>query len=82
MKKEDVLSVFVRRMKKLNINLSLVGNFPWIYIDAINGQKVKEKFRGNNGFTIAFYPIRIGQEMKLTDISEIIKLIKKYVCQK
>jgi hypothetical protein len=65
-------------MKKLNINIELVGNVPWIYIDKINGKRVKEKFHGNHGFTIAFYPIRPGQEMNFTDITEIFKLIRKY----
>jgi len=54
----DILEVFIKRMKKLNIDVELAGNYPWIYIDKINGKKVKEKFQGNHGFTIAFLPIR------------------------
>jgi hypothetical protein len=74
----DILSVFVERMKKLGIDVELSGNYPWIYIDKINGKRVTEKFKGNHGFTIAFLPIRKEQQMKFTDIGEIFKLIRKY----
>jgi hypothetical protein len=76
---KDILTIFIDRMAKLGIDVKLVGNYPWIYIDSINGEKVKEKFCGNHGFTIAFLPIRHGQEMKFTDIHKIMTLIRKYV---
>lgn len=73
------LGVFMVRMKKLNIEIELAGNLPWIYITSINRKPVTEKFRGNHGFTIAFAPIRVGQEMEFTDTKEIFKLIRKYI---
>ena len=76
---KDKLKVFVDRMKRININVKLVGNYPWIYIDDINGKRVTEKFEGNHGFTIAFLPVRIDRELEFTDISEIFKLIRKYI---
>ena len=76
---KDKLKVFVDRMKRININVKLVGNYPWIYIDEINGKRVTEKFEGNHGFTIAFLPVRIDRELEFTDISEIFKLIRKYI---
>ncbi len=74
----NILEVLINRLKKLNINVKLAGNYPWIYIDMINGKKVVEKFKAEHGFTIAFSPIRKDQVMEFTDISEIIKLIRKY----
>lgn len=74
----DILKVFIKRMKKLNIEIELVGNYPWIYIDKINGKKVVEKFQGNHGFTIAFLPIRKELKMEFTDIGEIFRLVRKY----
>jgi hypothetical protein len=76
----EKLDVFMKRMEKLGIEIKLGGNFPWIYIDEINGKEIEEDdyFYGNHGFTIAFYPTRVGQEMKFTDITEIFKLIRKY----
>ena len=76
---KDKLKVFVDRMNRININIKLVGNYPWIYIDEINGKRVTEKFEGNHGFTIAFLPVRIDRELEFTDISEIFKLIRKYI---
>ena len=76
---KDKLKVFVDRMTRININVKLVGNYPWIYIDEINGKRVTEKFEGNHGFTIAFLPVRIDRELEFTDISEIFKLIRKYI---
>ena len=69
------LDIFMKRMKKLNINIELVGNFPWVYITKINGKPVIEKFMGNHGFTICF----LSKDTKFTDITEIFKLIRKYI---
>jgi len=75
---KDKLTIFVDRMKKLGIDIKLVGNYPWIYIDEINGKRVIEKFQGNHGFTIAFLPIRKEQELNFTDIGEVFRLVRKY----
>lgn len=72
------LHTFVGRMNKIGIQLELIGNYPWIYIDKINGKKVTEKFQGNHGFTIAFTPIKLDQPIELTDTKEIFNLIRKY----
>jgi hypothetical protein len=77
--KQDILKTFINRMNRLGIDVKLSGNFPWIYIQEINGKRVTETFEGNHGFTIAFLPIRNNQQMRFTDIAEIFKLIRKYV---
>jgi len=74
----DKLTIFVNRMKRIGIDVKLVGNYPWIYIHEINGVRVTEKFEGNHGFTIAFLPIRPDVELDFTDITEIFKLLRKY----
>jgi hypothetical protein len=76
---KNILTPFIERLKKIGIEVELVGNYPWIYIDKINGKRVTERFKGNHGFTIAFLPVRNDQEMEFTDIVEIFKLIRKYV---
>jgi hypothetical protein len=75
---KDILTVFVDRMKKLGIEVKLSGNYPWIYIHTINGVRVTEQFMANHGFTIAFLPVKLGEELRFTDIGEIFKLIRKY----
>ena len=74
----QVLDDFRRRMIKLGIECKFSGNYPWIYLDYINGKRVTENFCANHGFTIAFLPIKVGQKMELTDITEIMKIVRKY----
>lgn len=74
----DKITVFVNRLQKLGIKVRLVGNYPWIYLDSVNGNRVNEKFQANHGFTIAFLPIKKDQELHFTDICETFKIIRKY----
>ena len=76
----DKIKVFVERLKKIGIEVKLTGNYPWVYIDEICGIRVKEKFEGNHGFTLIFLPVRTDRPpSNFTDITEIFKLIRKYV---
>jgi len=80
-KEEDwkLLDIFVNRLNKLEIKVELIANYPWIYIYKINGKKVIEKFEADHGFTVAFMPVNVKQKVHFTDISEIFKLIRKYL---
>lgn len=73
------IDVFVQRLHRIGIDITLLGNVPWIYIHTINGKVVTERYMGSHGFTIAFYPIRKDQELQFTDIGKIFELIRKYV---
>jgi len=76
----DKIKVFVERLKKIGIEVKLMGNYPWVYIHEICGIKVKERFKGNHGFTLIFLPPRLDSPpSEFTDIKEIFKLIRKYV---
>ena len=75
----DKLTTFVERLKKIGIEIRLVSSCPWVYIDKINGKRIVETFEGNHGFTVAFLPLKHNQGINFTDISEIFKLIRKYV---
>jgi hypothetical protein len=33
----DEISIFVRILKKIGIELELIENYPWIYLRSING---------------------------------------------
>ncbi len=66
------------RLAKLGIETTYVGNYPWIYIETINGKRVSERFRGNHGFTVVFEATHVDGTDSYTDISEIFKLIRKY----
>ena len=75
----DPLKIFGDRLKRLGIDVEFTGNYPWIYVDYINGKRVTEKFEGDHGFTVAFLPVRADRPFHFTDIKEIFKLIRKYV---
>jgi hypothetical protein len=76
----DKLGVFIERLKKIGIDVKLIGNFPWVYIDEICGIRVTESFCGNHGFTVMFLPGgNHASPSEFTDIEEIFKLIRKYV---
>jgi hypothetical protein len=68
-------------MNRIGIDIELFSNIPWIYINSINGKRVTETFEANHGFTVAFLPVRVDKEIEFTDITEIFKLIRKYVTE-
>jgi len=69
----EKLTIFIERLKKIGIDITLIGNYPWIYIETINGKRVTEQFLGNHGFTVMW-----STTGDFTDITEIFKLIRKY----
>ena len=73
------LNILLERLKKIGINVTVFSNYPWIYIDRINGKRVLEKFRSEHAFTIGYHPIRVGDEVKLVNETEkIFEIIRKY----
>jgi hypothetical protein len=76
----DKITRFIERLKKIGIDVKLSGNYPWVYIDEICGIKVTEKFEANHGFTLIVLPGRNDSPAaEFTDITEIFKLIRKYL---
>ena len=69
------LDTLIRRLQKIGIETTYFGNYPWIYIDTINGKKVKEKFASDHGFVIGF----LNKDFTFTYSKETFKLIRKYV---
>lgn len=72
------LNILIKRLNKIGVSLTLSTNYPWIYLDEINGKKVKEKFESEHGFVIAYVPIRVGQDLKIANIKELFNLIREY----
>jgi hypothetical protein len=79
----DVLSILKNRLSKLGIELEFVGNYPWIYLDRVNGIRIRqEDFTANHGFNIAWFGIRNEDKIKLAeDPKTIIALIRRYVTE-
>jgi len=78
MNQKNKIDIFVERLKKLNINVKLAGNYPYIYLISVNGNTVKEKYMSDHAFCIGFSPIRINHDYKFNDLSKIFKIIRKY----
>ena len=72
------LDRFIKRMSRLGINIQCVGNWPWCYIDSINGKLVKEKYQSEHGWVIGYLSVKRGGGFSFSDISEIFKLIRVY----
>ena len=77
----NTLDRLVVRLKKIGVNITLAGNYPWIYLNEVNGKRVEETFLADHGFTIAWYPSKPGAKIEITDISRLFKVIRKYVDQ-
>lgn len=61
------LDVLLRRLKKIGIELELAGNHPWIYMIKVNDKKVGKPFNAEHGFTIAYQPVKVGEELHLSN---------------
>ena len=74
------IEIFINRLKKIGIELELVGNVPWIYLDKVNGNKIQpEDYNANHGYTVAWYPVRLGKEPHLDrDLKRTFEIIRKY----
>jgi len=55
----NIVNQFVERLQKIGIIVELTGNYPWIYLDKVNGKQVTGKFQADHGFT-AFLMKRDG----------------------
>jgi len=80
--KMNEITVFVERLKKIGINIELMGNAPWIYLHKVNGDRVEPEdwINANHGYCIAWYGVKNGEEPHLnwTDMKTTFKLIRKY----
>lgn len=72
---------FINRLEKIGIQVELIGNYPWIYLDKVNGKKVQGKFEGNHGFTCFWRAIKTGQKDHISDISVVFNKIRETLKQ-
>ena len=43
MDKDNVLNRLVPRLKKIGIEIEMSGNIPWIYLEKVNGNRIRKK---------------------------------------
>lgn len=68
---------FHDRLAKIGITVTMFGNYPWVYLDTVNGKRVKGRLHGNHGFTIFFKACKPGQHDTITDIPLIFAKIRE-----
>lgn len=72
----NLINKFVNRLNRIGIEVTLIGNYPWVYLDTINNKQVKENFMANHGFTCFFEPVRNGQNVKFSDRRAVFSKIR------
>jgi hypothetical protein len=73
------IASFVARLKKIGIEVGLVGNYPWIYLDTVNGKRVHGTFEADHGFTCFWSPVRRDQKEHISDIGVVFAKIREMV---
>ncbi len=75
---EKLIENFVRRLRKIGIRVELTGNYPWVYLDAVNGNPVRDKFKADHGYTAFFIPVRADLPIQFSDIKHVFNTVRKY----
>lgn len=65
---------FVTRLQRLGIQVTFSANYPWIYLDIINGKKVTGRFHANHGWTAFF--MQMDGSYKFSDRREVFKKVR------
>lgn len=76
-KAQDEIAKFISRLEKIGIKTTYKANYPWIYLDTVNGKKVEGNLHSEHAFTAFFLPVKVGQTMHMTDISTIFNKIRE-----
>ena len=50
----DALTRASERLKKIGIDIEYSGNLPWIYLDKVNGVRVRDYNHSRHGFTVTY----------------------------
>ncbi len=76
---ETNMDVFINRLKKINIDVGLISNYPYIYLDIINTKRVNEKSYDSHGFILGYYYYGTkDKNIIFNNIKQIFKIIRKY----
>ncbi len=71
------INSFVSRLANIGIKVELIGNYPWVYLDKVNGIRIKGTLHSDHGFTVFFRAIRPGESDTITDIPTVFKKIRE-----
>lgn len=71
------INSFVNRLSKIGVNVTLIGNYPWVYLDTVNGRRVRGTYQADHGFTVFFRAIRPNEPDRITDIKTVFSKIRE-----
>lgn len=75
----NVITRFVRRLKRVGIDVQLSANCPWVYLDSVNNQVLMgELFMAEHGFTAFWLPVSVGQDIVFTDRRAVFAKVREY----
>lgn len=70
---KNKIEKLITRLKKININIELALNYPWVYLTKVNGKNIRETYYGEHGFTICLLT-----EDNFINLRKLFKLLRKY----
>ena len=71
--KRPLIAKFVQRMKRIGVDVELIANYPWVYMNKVNGVLVTEDFMANHGFTAFF----VARNERWSDRRTVFKKIRE-----
>lgn len=76
---DAILTNFIKRLKSIDIDIELTGNFPWVYLAKINNIVVKQKSSSEHGFVLGYQPIRANGTFRFDNLPKTFKVIRKVI---
>jgi len=74
---KPLMTRFSERLERIGITVKLGANLPWIYLDEVNGVRVKDKFMAEHGFTAFTF----NKVCKFTDRRKVFKKIRSMLTE-
>lgn len=71
-----IIKKFVDRLAKIGVKVELVGNYPWVYLDKVNGINITEQFQAEHGFTAFWIPVRADRPVHFSDMRAVFEKIR------
>ena len=64
---DNIANRFLDRLAKIGISVNLNSNIPWVYMTAVNGKPITDKFMAKHGFTAFWWPHDYRKKVKFSD---------------
>ena len=76
-RKWRIINSFTNKLRRIGIHVELAGNYPWIYLDKVNGIQVRERFEANHGFTAFYLPVKNSLPIHFSDTRSVFQKIRE-----